>query len=193
MGYDTDFTGQVTVTPPLDAAEVAFLRRFASTRHCLHRSSPYAADGDFACLHVSNGLYRGAGCPSVFPGNPGYWCQWEPVGDGTAIEWNGAEKFYYAEEWLRFLIDHFLKSPTDLVWGDLEKSPGLHTLKFHHVVNGVIDAQGEDPSDRWRLVVRDNVVTRQEPTLNWSEKSHEPAIIQSYVVAAETESGELRS
>jgi hypothetical protein len=43
VGYSTDFTGEVTVTPPLSAQEADFLQRFAVTRHCSHQPSMYAA------------------------------------------------------------------------------------------------------------------------------------------------------
>ena len=63
-----------------------------------------------------------------------YYCQWVPTDDGTGIEWDGGEKFYAYESWLQYLIDHFLKP-----WG--------------HVVEGVVEYQGEDPSDFGRLRV----------------------------------------
>jgi hypothetical protein len=34
----------------------------------------------------------------------------------------------------------------------------LWHFTFDHVVNGTIDAQGDDPDDRWQLVVVDNEV-----------------------------------
>src|SRR5262249_30838871 len=62
-------------------------------------------------------------------GQPGLWCDWAPTADGTAIVWNGAEKFYRYVEWLRYLIEHFLAP-----WG--------------YVLNGAVGWQGEDPGDR---------------------------------------------
>ena len=82
---------------------------------------------------------------------PGYYCQWEPTEDGTAIKWDGNEKFYDSVEWMAHIIDTFL-APAG------------------HVVNGTIDAQGEDSGDRWRLVVRDNVVEKQTPRLFWPDE-----------------------
>jgi hypothetical protein len=72
------------------------------------------------------------------PGH-GFYCQWLPTEDRTGLEWDGEEKFYDGDLWMAVLIDRFLQ-------------PG------GHVVNGVIDAEGEDPDDFWRLEVRDNVV-----------------------------------
>jgi hypothetical protein len=69
---------------------------------------------------------------------PGYWCKWVPSADGSTIRWNEAEKFYDADKWMAYLIDAFLRPD--------------------HVVNGSIEAEGEEPGDRWRLEVRDNAV-----------------------------------
>lgn len=82
--------------------------------------------------------------------DPSYYCQWVPTEDGTAIEWNGDEKFYGSVEWMKHLINHFLKPGAE--------AP-LDFLQKNHVCNGKIIAQGEDPRDRWKLLVNDNVVT----------------------------------
>lgn len=64
--------------------------------------------------------------------------------DGASIEWNGngSEKSYEMAAWMKFLIDNHVTP--------------------NHVVNGVIDAQGEEPNDRWQIHVRDNIVTTME-------------------------------
>jgi hypothetical protein len=80
-------------------------------------------------------------------GHPGLWCWWEPTKDGTAIKWNGVEKFYNSEEWMSYLIDLFLK-PGAVLASELAQP-----------VPGVVDARGEDDDDRWRLVVTRNTVT----------------------------------
>jgi hypothetical protein len=72
-------------------------------------------------------------------GQPGLWCHWAPTEDGTAIAWNGAEKFYSYVEWLEYLILHFLTR-----WG--------------YVLNGRVDWQGEEDSDQGTILVRENVV-----------------------------------
>lgn len=82
MGYTTTFTGSVTVDPPLNAEEIAFLQEFAATRH------------------------EGRSCDT-----PGIWCKWVPSDDGSTIAWNGLEKFYQSSEWMQYLIDRFLAAP----------------------------------------------------------------------------------
>jgi uncharacterized protein (TIGR02996 family) len=72
-------------------------------------------------------------------GQPGLWCQWIPNEDGTAIVWDGVEKFYDYVRWLEYLIEHFLTP-----WG--------------YLLNGRVDWQGEDRGDVGTILVRDNRV-----------------------------------
>jgi hypothetical protein len=72
-------------------------------------------------------------------GQPGLWCQWVVNEDGTAIIWDGVEKFYDYIEWLEYLLAHFLGP-----WG--------------YVVNGQMTWQGENDLDRGTIRVVDNVV-----------------------------------
>ena len=98
-------------------------------------------------------------------GQPELWCLWEPTTDGTAIKWNGREKFYSAGEWMTYLIDMFLKPGAVLASELPGPVPGRHYpeefrhFTLDHELNGVIDARGEDDDDRWRLVVTGNTVT----------------------------------
>lgn len=73
-------------------------------------------------------------------GQPGLWCQWIPNAEGTALEWDEGEKFYEYQEWLRYLIEHFL-------------------APWHYTVNGEVEWSGEESSDLGQLVVKNNVVT----------------------------------
>jgi len=68
---------------------------------------------------------------------PGLWCQWTISEDGTKLEWDGSEKFYYYEEWLRYLVEHFFN-----VW-DIK-------------LNGEILYQGEDATDSGNLLMLNN-------------------------------------
>jgi uncharacterized protein (TIGR02996 family) len=74
------------------------------------------------------------------PGDqPGLWCQWRPSEDGTAIVWDGGEKFYDYVEWLEYLILHFLNP-----WA--------------YVLNGKVRWQGEVNEDRGVITVINNRV-----------------------------------
>ncbi|MFD3999921.1 hypothetical protein [Streptomyces rubiginosohelvolus] len=149
MGYSTEFTGYVTVSPPLNPAEIAYLDQFSDTRRMNRPAGPYATTDD---IYADLG-FEGYNRPPE--GQPGLWCNWEPTRDGTAIKWNGVEKFYDADAWMAYLIDHFLQPG-----GKAQGHPGFEDFTFDHVVNGEIKAQGEDPDDTWTLHVTSNAVTR---------------------------------
>ena len=165
MGYNTDFRGAVTVVPPLNRHEIGYLRRFAHTRRMDRRSGPYYCGKGFAGQDREPDIvdYNKPGF-----GQPGLWCKWEPTDDGSRIQWNHAEKFYFGEEWMAYLVTTFLMPGAKLA-EELKSrvegryyAPEFAHFTFDHVVNGVIDAQGEEYEDLWRLVVTDNVVTSVE-------------------------------
>ena len=123
MGYTTYFDGSVKVEPPLDAGEVARINAFADERH----------EGE---------------------GFPGIWCQWIAVTSEegeTYIEWDGGEKFYNADVWMDYIMEHFIRNNG-------------------HLANGIIYAEGEEAEDIWRIVVKDNDVKVEEPTITWPEE-----------------------
>ena len=156
MGYTTEFSGSVTIDPPLNQEENDYLRKFSDTRRMHRKNGPYFVDGtgDF-------GQGRDADIINFNdppPGQPSLWCQWVPSDDGTTIEWDGGEKLYCAEEWMAYIIDHFLKPGA-------EAKASLPFLQANHVCNGDIEAQGEDADDRWLLRVRNNKVTTHNGTV----------------------------
>jgi hypothetical protein len=155
MGYQTEFEGSFKVEPPLSAAEADYLKRFAGTRHCIHQPGPYVADGSHDC--------PGSGtCYEEGREVPGFWCKWEPDGDGTEISWNGMEKFYDADLWIAWLIRHLLGPDASGRLGPAEgRKPELRPFTCDHVLNGTVDAEGQDPDDRWQLIVTDNRATRR--------------------------------
>lgn len=71
---------------------------------------------------------------------PSFWCDWTVSKDGKFLHWNGSEKFYSYDAWLSYLIKKFFKP-----WST--------------VLNGEIEFQGEDRSDRGFVVVINNEVT----------------------------------
>jgi hypothetical protein len=156
MGYDTEFWGHVTVTPPLNPDEISYLKDFSDSRRFARRSGPYA---------VTGGDHRGPDTidyNDVPDGQHSLWCDWTPSDDGTLIGWNGTEKFHYPERWMRYLIDTFLKPGATLT--DELKAPRpdryydgrFSSFTFDHVVSGEIGAQGEDPGDKYFVVVEAN-------------------------------------
>ncbi len=174
MGYTTTFEGQFDLDKPLTPGHKAYLERFAETRHMLWNESMLPSIPDpireaaelplgLFCIYftgitdysISLTHYSCNGRPAYHPalvnynptpaGVPGLWCKWAPNEQGTAIKWNGAEKFYDYVEWLQFLIQHFL-SP----WG--------------YALNGSVKWQGERRTDKGTIEVKANdlIVTEDE-------------------------------
>jgi hypothetical protein len=144
MGYSTNFTGKFIVSPTLNNEDRIFLTKLAQTRRVKRNVGPeYGVEGEF---YVDGKGFCGQDCDeTVINGNqppatqPGLWCQWIPTEDGTAIEWDGNEKFYNYVEWIEYIINWL-------------KPKG-------YVVNGEVEWQGEDSDDFGKIVVVDNVVS----------------------------------
>ncbi len=167
MGYSTDFTGKFSLDKPLKAEHAAYLRAFAETRRMgrdakiaetlpdpLRKAAglPIGVDGAY--------FVGSAGSGSVFDYNrsamsqPGLWCQWVPNADGTAIEWDGGEKFYSYVKWIEYLIKHFLAP-----WG--------------YVLNGAVEWSGEDAGDIGKIVIKDNKVKVLEGRIVYGDESED--------------------
>jgi len=154
MGYTTEFSGHIQVEPPLTEHEAAYLTKFATTRRMQRTNGPYYVQGTGFMGQGSDPDVTEFNRPPA--GQPGLWCQWIPSEDRTKIIWDGGEKFYASEEWMRYIIEHFLKSGAA---AKTQTSDGQLFFTFgDHVLNGVIEAQGEDSEDHWFLAVRNNQV-----------------------------------
>lgn len=154
MGYTTEFTGQIKVEPALSAKEVEYINKFNNTRRMDRTKGQYYVDGGgFAGQDHESDVIDYNTPPA---GQPGLWCNWEATPDGQFIQWDGGEKFYEADAWMHYIIEHFLG--TDPI--AKKELPFLEG----HTLNGKIYAQGEDPDDRWILLVTDNSVTVLEQT-----------------------------
>jgi hypothetical protein len=173
MGYTTDFSGQFDITPPLKPEHRAYLEAFSYGRRMQRDAAQVSALPDpvrvAACLPVGRdgGFYVGSAenfgqghTPDVVDynrapfGQPGLWCQWVPTEDGAALEWDGGEKFYEYEEWLRYLIATFF-----VPWG--------------YVLNGTVEWAGEDSDDWGRMVVTGNKLRVQAATVVYEDTDDE--------------------
>ena len=160
MGYTTNFKGKFKVSTPLNQDQINYLEAFSSTRRMRRDEKKLASMPDPIRKAVGlpvgfDGEYYVGGSSENFgqnydksvldnnqsPSNqPGLWCDWTCTEDGKYIQWNGSEKFYYYNDWLHYLIDHFLTP-----WGKK--------------LNGKITWKGEDRGDKGVIVVEDNVVS----------------------------------
>jgi hypothetical protein len=157
MGYSTTFSGQITVEPPLSQEEIQYLNNFSESRRMACEQGPYYVDrsrdfGDDPTVADFN---------TPPDGQPSLWCDWVPTEDGRAIEWNGAEKFHDGDEWMQYLIDHFI--------GSAPQAKSLLPFLQGHTLNGEIEAFGDYEDDRWLLIVKDNRVFVAEGSIVYGE------------------------
>lgn len=149
MGYSYEFSGRFRVRPPLSGAQRRYLLAFGSTRRVTRKtqllkdiadpireavSLPIGLEGCYF-IGTADDLAPEPHPESIIDGNrppggqPGLWCQWVPDENGCALHWDGGEKFHNFEDWLVYLVDHFLKP-----WGC--------------VLEGQVEWQGNDEGDR---------------------------------------------
>ena len=155
MGYSTDFTGRIEIEPPLNEAERDYLHLFSATRHMHREKGPFFVDGKFGHGSEEDVI----NCNTPPPDQPDLWCNFEPTVDGTALIWNESEKTTCATEWIRYLITRFLEKDAVASGQNL---PEFEHFQFNHILNGELEAQGEESSDFWKVVVKDNVVSRKK-------------------------------
>ena len=127
MGSAISRSGQFTVSPPLTEEHAAYLHRFNQTRRMKRDSTLVTAMPDRNREAVGlpvgrqGGYFVGAAAddssyrePSVVDANkppsgqPGLWCPWAPTKDRTGIQLAGLPSNAKGQ-WLRYIIDHFLK------------------------------------------------------------------------------------
>lgn len=181
MGYTTEFSGKVTITPPLNETEIKYLKEFANSRRMDRENGPYYVWGTESFGQGHDADVKDYNSPPK--GQPGLWCQWVPTDDGQYLEWDGNEKFYSSSQWMIYIIQHFL-TPDAVAYRLIHSDNPLdhvtlpeifHSFTFDHNVNGTIEAQGEDEDDHWELVVKDNVVTvvALEPNEDYDPEEYE--------------------
>lgn len=144
MGYTTEFSGRIEINPsPLSEEMVDYLTKFSETRRMKRNIQGYGVDGEFYIdgagpfgQNKDNTVVDSNYPPST---QPGLWCQWIPTEDGTAIVWDGGEKFYAYVEWLKYIAENFI-------------------LPFGKTLDGEIIWQGEDIHDRGRIIVDKDII-----------------------------------
>ena len=139
MGYSTDFDGEWKLNKPLDGETKTFLTKLANTRR-MKRSGldeKYGIEGEFFVGQDSDDSVVDYNRPPCT--QPSLWCQWIPNDEGTAIEWDGGEKFYDYIPWIEYLIENIL-APRG------------------YVLNGDVSWNGEESSDFGIIRIENNVV-----------------------------------
>lgn len=159
MGYTTYFNGEVEIVPALNQDEIDYLNKFAQTRRMKRTQGPFFVDGDgFMGQDTGDDVIDGNSPPG---GQPGLWCQWVPVDSGESLLWDDGEKFYASAEWMKYLIDTFLKG--------CPRIPGVRPEFKPHVCDGTIFADGEESDDHWAIVVDANEVSTASGYIEYRE------------------------
>ena len=157
MGYTTTFDGSVSFNKPITMEFAAYINKFSEIRHMkrdVEKIKEFYPNWEELCFngHLGNegeyfigedpkGDYDFSVTDYNSPPNsqPELWCQWI-INDNGELAWDGGEKFYEYEEWLRYLIKHFFE-PSG------------------YILNGEIGFQGDDYDDFGIIYVKDNVVS----------------------------------
>jgi hypothetical protein len=150
-----NYTGELTIEPPLNDAEKKALGIFFEVRH------PRTVNGP---LDIRKSLT--ANHPDVTGWNtpaqdmPGLHCDLE-VSDTGTLKWNGHDDAGDLTPWVKYVVDYFLR-PSG-VFSEKAKLVAeddlLYSFTFDHTVNGVI--QGVDGPEIWRIHVKANEVVRE--------------------------------
>jgi hypothetical protein len=160
MGYTTDFIGHIDIEPALNQDEIEYLTAFSESRRYDRANGPYAVPGNPSAENqagpadVDIDRYNRPG-----PGQPQLWCQWEPCWTGCCLSYDGREKFYAPVEWLRYLIDHFLRP------GAIASESALPTFEhftFDHRLEGMVVGCRRDTKRLFAVTVTDNQVREEE-------------------------------
>ncbi len=167
MGYTTDFVGAFELDKPMTEAQAEYLKHFNETRRM--KRDPKIAELMDDPVRIAAGLPIGKDAEyftgglgfagqerddSVVENNspggdqPSLWCQWIATKDRRGIEWDGNEKFYEYVEWLRYIIEHFLKP-----WG--------------YTLNGSVKWFGEENTDIGIIEVTNNDVHARQTTITY--------------------------
>lgn len=156
MGYTTYFDGTFKLNKELDEETYHYLNNFSGTRRMkrdpkvLERlgygpAESFGVDGEFFVKTNDLNSFGETEDESIVEYNyppstqPGLWCQWVPSEDRMHIEWDQGEKFYHADEWIKYIIEKIL-------------------IPRGYVLDGVVEAEGEEREDNWHIEIKNNVV-----------------------------------
>ncbi|QNN52384.1 hypothetical protein [Nocardioides mesophilus] len=160
MGYTTDFIGHLDIRPALNAAEIGYLTAFTTSRRWRRPSGPYAVpprpEEDEPAPELGHDFHVPA------DGQPGLWCDWQVCWDGCCLAYAGSERFSGVVEWLRYLLDHFLRPGAVVADGSVPgRVPAFDAFTFDHVLDGLVVGSRRDNKQLFGIEVVDNHVTEQ--------------------------------
>jgi len=170
MGYTTDFVGHIDIEPALNQDEIEYLTAFGLSRRFDRPEGPYTVPGNPMAERdrddVEIDRYN-----RTAPGQPQLWCQWVPCLDGCCLAFDGHEKFYAPVDWMRYLIQHFLKPGAKASRSGL---PAFEHFTFDHRLDGMVVGCRRDTKELFAIQVKNNRVTKRVlrpglPQFGWHE------------------------
>lgn len=164
MGFNTDYLGHLTITPPLNEAEGEWLRGFADWE-ALPDGDPFALPmNPRAALAKAFADAGGSMRPSrAVPYGVGHWRVCE---HGDRIDWHRADKSNDAAEALSFLVEYYL-GPNARARDC--GNPDFAEFTFDHHLDGVVVAVRNDTEEMFLLRVTNSRITRETvvPGVAW--------------------------
>lgn len=156
MGAHTTYIGHIAINPPLSPPEVDVVRALNRTRRW---------DGPGGALRTST--HPGDDAPPQdrtdaynrpAPGAPGLWCPWTACERGHCLHWDGLEKPYTGDRWLRWTIDTLLRPGAEIAGTEWARR---HSLTCDHGLEGIIVGERHESGELFALSVSDNMVRMQ--------------------------------
>lgn len=162
MGTTTYFKGEFKLNRPLDASTKALIDKLTTSRRIARHVNPfkYGLQGELFIANHSHNDSADEGMVSYnAPPNAqaGLWCQWKTNDAGTAILWDGGEKFYYSAHWIRYILQRIL-------------------IPRGYELAGIVNAKTED-DDRYHIIVNGGKVNVVE---GFHEDVPKPRIMRGY-------------
>lgn len=154
MGYSTRYLGGPRIVPPLNQAEVAWLRAYTATR--IRTDHPYDVPMNPGAGHLG-GPHR-PGAPEEVTFREDWWDSagrdWEPTTEGCHLRWVPAGKSNDAARQIEYLIEHFLGPDAQAAHSG---RPEFAEFSFDHVLSGYIATERDDGC-LTLIQVRDNEI-----------------------------------
>lgn len=157
MGYNTEFSGEITSNICFDNETKKFIQGLSQTRRMMRdphllskrlgisyekciglygsQCQHYFGDRGFAGQIETNDIINYNKPPAS---QPSLWCSWTVGDDNRSLVWNRSEKFYEYIDWMKYIVKEL-------------DSRGYN-------LNGEINWVGEESDDRGSIIVNNNRV-----------------------------------
>ena len=177
MGYTTTFKGKIDIKPKIEKKHSAFVNGLMNSRRMkrnvkelppvdeeVNPLKTHGVEGEFYFdpLSTSSGQDNEKGVVNFNEPpctQPSLWMQWE-INEEGQLQWNGAEKFYEYDQWLKYLIKNVFEP-------------------FNYTLNGQLSFKGEEKGDRGYLTVENNKVYKTHGNIKEEIKTEKEEIEES--------------